>query len=244
MQYMGGKSRLAKRITEAILADTSVRENYLEPFLGGGSVFSEISRHFKTSTASDGQEDLALMWRGLIFGTFTPPMELTEEEWRELRDAEPSALRGFAGYGCSFGGRFFEGYARNKTGTNYAAQTARSLARDLEKIPRDRVQQVWHADYRDFTPGVGTVVYCDPPYANTKHYASKRSQLESFDSGEFWKTMDDWADAGAHVYVSEFTAPEHWEPVWHVSRSTGLGVQSGANYRTAVDTLFARKATH
>ena len=242
MRYLGGKSRLAKPISDAILAHTSERGHYLEPFIGGGSVFAEMVQHFDSATAADAQEDLALLWRGLIFGTFTPPTTLTESEWRCLRDAEPSALRGFAGYGCSFGGRFFEGYARNKAGTNYAAQTARSLARDLKRIDTSKVRQVWHSDYRDFSPRAGTVVYCDPPYANTKHYASKRSGLEAFDHAEFWRTMDSWIEAGAEVFVSEFTAPDHWVPIWEKDRSTGLGTQSGAKYRKETDRLFTRGA--
>lgn len=237
MQYLGGKSRLAREISQAILTDTPNRETYIEPFIGGGSVFSEMSQHFKYVTGADGQEDLALLWRGLISGTFTPPESLTEEEWRVLRDSEPSALRGFAGYGCSFGGRFFEGYARNKTGTNYAAQTARSLAKDLKKIPRDRVQ-IYFSDYRDHHPQPGAVVYCDPPYAGTKHYASKRSGLDKFDHEEFWAIMESWTEAGARVYVSEFTAPGNWEVIWEKSRSTGLGEQSGAKYQTKVDRLY------
>lgn len=241
MQYLGGKSRHAKGIAGAILADTPNRTRYLEPFIGGGSVFSEMSQHFEQVTGSDGQEDVTLLWRGLISGTFTPPEHLTEEEWKALRDSEPSALRGFAGYGCSFGGRFFEGYARNKKGRNYAAMAARSLAKDLKKIPRDRTS-VHVSDYRDHSPQFGDVVYCDPPYAGTTNYASKRSGLEGFNSREFWDVMETWNEAGARVYVSEFTAPDNWEVIWEKTRSTGLGEQLGAQYRKEVDRLYTLRS--
>ena len=236
MQYLGGKSRLAKHIAKAILEDTPHRGHYLEPFIGGGSVFAEMAGHFESATGADAQEDVALLWRGLINRTFTPPNTLTEEEWRALRDAEPSALRGFAGYGCSFGGRFFEGYARNEGGTNYASQSKRSLERDALKIPRGTA--VYASDFRDFNPNEGDVVYCDPPYANTKHYASKRSGLEPFDSDEFWRVMESWVSRGAQVYVSEFIAPEGWVPIWEKVRKVGVGEQSGASYEEKTDRLF------
>ena len=39
MRYLGGKTRLAKHIANAILADTDRRGDYIEPMIGGGSVF-------------------------------------------------------------------------------------------------------------------------------------------------------------------------------------------------------------
>lgn len=237
MRYLGGKTRLAKEICAAILNDTDARDTYIEPFIGGGSVFAEMNQHFDIVRGGDAQEDLALLWRGLISGSFTPPEELTEDEWRDLRDSLPSALRGFAGYGCSFGGRFFEGYARNKMGTNYAAQSARSLRKDLAKITPGKTA-VFESDYRDWNPGRGDVVYCDPPYRHTKHYVSKRSGLEHFDHDEFWEVMREWRSRGVLVYVSEFSAPDDWEVVWEKKRKVGVGTESGASYTEKVDKLF------
>ena len=36
MMYLGGKSRLAKRIGAAILENTDQRGQYIEPMIGGG----------------------------------------------------------------------------------------------------------------------------------------------------------------------------------------------------------------
>ena len=44
---------------------------------------------------------------------------------------EDHVLTGFVGFGCSFGGKWFGGYARNAGGTNYAAQSKRSLLKDM-----------------------------------------------------------------------------------------------------------------
>ena len=47
MMYLGGKSRLAKRIGAAILENTNQRGYYVEPMIGGGSIFFELAPHFQ-----------------------------------------------------------------------------------------------------------------------------------------------------------------------------------------------------
>lgn len=51
---------------------------------------------------SDLNLDLILMWQALQNG-WKPPTELSEEEYKALRDAPPSPLRGFAQTQCTFG---------------------------------------------------------------------------------------------------------------------------------------------
>ena len=41
MRYLGGKSRLAKRIGAAILENADQRGQYIEQMIGGGSVFTD-----------------------------------------------------------------------------------------------------------------------------------------------------------------------------------------------------------
>ena len=236
MRYMGGKSRLAKSIRDVILGDTDRRERYVEPFIGGGSVFQAMTPHFSEALGLDGQQDLILLWGSLLKG-WKPPTELSLEEWQRLRDGEPSALRAFAGFGCSFGGRFFEGYARNKTGANYAAQSSRVLLTQVSEMLKGN-PTVEHSLFPDAPIKPGDVVYCDPPYEGTKNYTSKRSGIQHFPHSEFWATARNWAETGAHVYVSEFNAPAGWDCIWGKSRTVGLGEQSGARYEEKVDRLF------
>ena len=114
MRYLGGKSRIAKPILEVILANATERTGvYWEPFIGGGGMASKAAKHFNRCIYSDQDEDLMLMWEALATG-WEPPEQVSEEEYKALRHAEPSALRGFVGYGCSFGGKWFGGYARSK----------------------------------------------------------------------------------------------------------------------------------
>jgi DNA adenine methylase len=219
VQYLGGKSRIARQIANVILDSTEDRQLYIEPFVGGGSVAAEMVPHFETARLSDASPDLIELWQALQSG-WEPPESLGEDEYRELRNAPPGALRSFAGYGCSFGGKWFGGYARNSRGDNFAGQARNSLIRKIGKMPE---AAFCLSDYRDMPVSYGSVVYLDPPYAGTTGY----TQAGSFDSPAFW----DWAracSADASVFVSEYSAPEDWIPVWEgrPQASLRLGFQS------------------
>jgi DNA adenine methylase len=228
MQFQGGKARQAKAIGQ--LLKTVDRPCYLEPFVGGAWVLKEVAQHFQKVTASDLHLDLVLLYQALQEG-WEPPSEVSEDEWRRQRRAEPSALRAFVGYGTSFGGRWFEGYARNGH-SNYAAVSQRSLMKKAAVIQNTAFG--W-CDYAQHQPGESDLVYCDPPYIGTKHL----TQLPRFDHHRFWHTMESWVAAGATVFVSERTAPEGWRPVLTQQRQTSLGLDNQKQLHA--DILFTRE---
>ena len=52
MMYLGGKSRLAKRIGAAILENTNQRGQYIEPMIGGGLCSLSWHRTSKSHSAA------------------------------------------------------------------------------------------------------------------------------------------------------------------------------------------------
>ncbi len=219
MHYLGGKCRIAKRIRGAILARESTYETFLEPFMGAANATVKIARFFGTVIASDCHPDLILVWQALRDG-WIPPDSVSESEYKALRHAPPSALRGFVGFACSFSGKWFGGYARDPSSPRSFAETARrAVLHDIRLMDNVEFQ---HGDYRQHEPGVGATVYCDPPYADTTGYAGGK-----FDSHEFWDTMRAWRGAGAHVYVSEYSAPPDWTAVLRVPLTRNLRGASG-----------------
>lgn len=212
---------MAKFIVDTILASTDRRERLVEPFMGGGAVTEKLAPHFAETVSSDVVEDIVLMWQAVIEG-WEPPKSVSEEEYQKLRDEKPSALRSFAGFGGSFGGKFFAGYARGGLTSsgeprNHQGESARSISR-TGKILREHAVSVHLLDYRDADVRPGDVVYCDPPYAGTFGY----SEAGAFDTNEFIQTVESWAHAGAEVFVSEYSAPEHWEIVGEKSHRQSL----------------------
>lgn len=210
MRYMGGKSRIAKELTAVMLAQSPGRSVYVEPFLGGGAVAAHMGQHFEIAQYSDFHEDLMLMWASVLDG-WVPPTDVTYEEYQAERyAATPSARRGFVGYGCSFGGRWFEGYARYKE-TNFAKSSSGVVVKQRQGMTPARDFKAFAASFFDLeTPPPGAVAYMDPPYANTKGY----SKMGAFDSVRFWVQAQEWAESGVDVYVSEYAAPAGWTAVW------------------------------
>lgn len=235
---MGGKSRLAKSIRDVILSRVPDRNvTYWEPFVGGCGSFEVIAPEFARAVGSDLHEDLILMWRAVQNG-WEPPTEVSEGEYQELRNAEPSALRGFVGFGGSFGGKWFGGYARGgKTSKgeprNYVSESARNVLKTRRILTGCDVTFV-NLDYRDLEPRPGDVVYCDPPYAGTTEYRGR-----GFDSAAFWQWCDELHERGVKVFVSEYTAPDHWVEVYRKTLATAGGLRTSDN-RDNVDRLFTR----
>lgn len=223
MQYLGGKYRIARHIERLVLAVKGDRETYIEPFLGGAATFSRIAPHFDLAFGYDIVPDLVMMWQAAING-WMPPTELDEETWRSLKTSEPSALRGFAGFGCSFGGRWFEGYARRSPAagrptdeTSTAPGSSRSVVRQAARMQRATVRVL---DYRDLHVPPGAVIYADPPYVGTKGY----SGTPKFSTEQFWRFARSWVQSGAVVLVSERSAPEDFKSVWSASMGAYLKV--------------------
>ena len=206
MQYMGGKSRIAKKIREHLVSHGATR--YVEPFVGGGAVLTTVARDFQFILAADAHADLIGMYQAIQDGSFTPPETVTEEEYRALKDSDPSPLRAFAAFGASFGGKEWGGYARNSRGDNYVRASANSLAKSVKAgMFGDHVLFTASDVFRLTIPDdlTDTVIYCDPPYSSTTGY-----RTGEFDTAKAWEMYRSWADRGAHVYVSEYTGPEEF----------------------------------
>lgn len=147
------------------------------------------------------------MLQGVQRGYNLPEL-ITLEQYQYIRDHKEldPVLAGFVGFGCSFGGKWYGGYARNKTGTNYALQSKRSLLKDMATLQN---AEFVCGDYRRLCIPPGSVIYADPPYNNTTGYGG-----EKFDTIEFWIAMQLLADTGHTVFVSEQEAPPGVACIW------------------------------
>lgn len=179
---------------------------FVSLFCGSCAVESKV-QGFSRKILNDRHQYLIALLQGVQRG-YELPESITPEQYRHIRehkDDDPT-LAGFVGFGCSFGGKWFGGYARNATGTNYAAQSKRSLLKDMATL-QDATFVC--ADYRRVCIPPRAVIYADPPYNNTTGYHGDR-----FDSAEFWIAMRLLADTGHTVFVSEQEAPPDIQCVW------------------------------
>lgn len=213
MRYMGGKARIAKHVFEVIERYREGRV-VLEPFCGPLNVTAALTG---PRVASDVFRPLYSLYTSLRAG-WDPPETVTPEEhaWQREHPDPNDPRQAFVGFGCSFSGVYFGGYARS-TGRNYAAESRRAL---LARFARCSEVTFACASYTDYHPGPGVLAYCDPPYAGTSGY-----KTGAFDSARFWAVMSQWVDAGAVVLVSEFSAPAGWTSVWSRESVTGCGTK-------------------
>ena len=223
MQYVGGKFRIRKQLT-AYLESVRNNRDFVEPFCGGCNITAEMSGN---RFASDLCEDVVLLWRAAAEG-WQPPTAVSEEEYKAAKGLSPSAYRGFVGFGCSFGGKFFGGYARNKRGDDFVRNARNSILRKAKML---QGVSFIHCPYSSLSP-VNSLVYCDPPYANTTQgYSSSK-----FDSNVFWLTMREWVARGNLVLVSEYAAPPFAHEVWR--KETKIEMRGRGGREVRVEKLF------
>lgn len=217
MMYFGGKARIAKPL--AAFLNEQITDTYYEPFVGAAWVYQYIKSPHKF--ASDIHEDLILMWNAVMNG-WVPPTEVSEELYQDLRKSPPSPIRGFAGFACSFGGKWFGGYARRNTGQrNYALSGSRSVISKRDRIAQEHYNFGCRG-YIDLVPASNnSVIYCDPPYKDTTKYSNGR-----FDSESFWNWVRDMGRF-CKIYVSEYEAPEWAKLVMEVETKTSMRNAAG-----------------
>lgn len=229
MQYFGGKTKIAKEVVKFLESKREIGQPYLEPFVGGGIVCSKMSGK---RTANDFNEYLIEMYKGVQNG-YELPDYISEEQYKYIKENrdEDKVLTGFVGFGCSFAGKWFGGYARQK-GYNFASGSKRSL---LKKMNTMKNVVFINRNYKELNPK-GWLIYCDPPYEGTvQPYGVK-----GFDSDEFWEIMRKWSKDNK-VFISEYKSPNDFECVLEIPTKTIIRDTGGTpSYR--VEKLFAYKA--
>lgn len=234
MRYVGSKSRHAAEIAAILTAARRPSQPYYEPFLGMAHVLGRMAPpKYGSDLCAPAIAYLKALQKGWL-----PPATLPEADWRQIRDNQshyPPELVAFAGFGCSFGGKWFGGYARgtttNGTPRNYAAEAHR-FAKKMEPGLQEATLRTGAYNRQPYQPE--SLIYCDPPYTGTQSYGG----IQPFDHPEFWTWCNTMVAKGHKVFVSEFQAPPEWVSVWSKSRASSLDLNTGG--KTSVEHLFTK----
>jgi DNA adenine methylase len=233
MKYLGGKWRIRNWVAGHIRDHAVGCHTYLEPFLGSAAVLYALDIQVQRKIVSDVQPDLIKMWQAVKDGWEPPYVDRTlYEMMRQSKNV--SELRGFSGFCCSFGGKWFGGYARDSVmdQRGYSTEGA-SYLKKLRPILQD--VEIFCCSYEAHSPSQGWIVYCDPPYESTTRYNATRK----FDTNRFWRTMDRWVEVGAKVLVSEYNAPPHWQTLDSIEKTVSIK-RSRSPRAVAVEKIFCR----
>jgi DNA adenine methylase len=229
MQYFGGKQRTAAKLAAFMHPYVAHRGAYIEPFVGGAAMMA--AQPAPVRVGGDANVALITMWRALADG-WTPPQHITEDEYANVkRRQDPSdPLTAFVGFGASFAGKWFGGYARGGEGRNYAANAASSLQKKAHGLRGVR----WHSgDYRTCPLPSRAVIYCDPPYAGTTQYGA----VGAFSWIDFWAWCLIKHAEGFAVFVSEYAAPPSFRIAYEVATKTDIRTNA-AGKEPRIERLF------
>jgi DNA adenine methylase len=231
MKYMGSKSRLVKYIKPIIELELTNREVYAEPFVGGFNMIAEIDAPCRY--ANDSNKYIIAMIDALSSG-WVPQAYYTKDEYETYKSGQGDDHEiGYVGINCSYSGKWFGGFAgitTTKKGIrNYQIEAYANVSRQIKKLD-DVILTA--GSYLDMVIPDNSVIYCDPPYADTTGYGNK------FNHGEFWEWARD-KSASNVVLVSEYSAPDDFKCVWQKEMSSSLSAngKAGGN-KTSIERLF------
>lgn len=232
MKYMGSKNRHAKYLLPIILKERKNDQWYVEPFAGG---FNMIDKVEGNRIANDINFYLIELFKA-IQNDWIPPTNISETEYLNIRTDKhkyPNYLVGFVGFGCSYSGKWFGGYARGNTnkGTprNYCNESKRNILKQANKI---RSIIIKNKPYLELEIPSNSIIYCDPPYDGVTKYK------DNFNHKEFWEWCRDKAKQHS-VFVSEYNAPNDFECIWGKKVNNSLTKQTGS--KQGIEKLFKYK---
>jgi DNA adenine methylase len=240
MQYFGGKTKIAQSLAQFLNSVLEPGQLYWEPFCGGLSVASLISGP-RPVLLSDSHGYLIDMWIQAFKDPSIFPDQVSKEQYDRYKKWTPinfegRAVKGFIGFGCSFGGKWYGGYARDSRGggQNFANRAQRGV---MEKVARFRSNgnepiflRTGYQEYNIPRDLGAAVIYCDPPYWGTTGY----SLCTGFDTDQFNQWVRGMSQIGHRVLVSEYAhnAPDDARVLWSWESRKSFRDASGKQVQT------------
>jgi DNA adenine methylase len=238
VRYFGGKGVHGKSIAEKIINDIG-EENlkeyiYMEPFCGALGVLKHMVKlNFKKVYGNDLNKDIITLWKEVQKGTFKNP-KITRNKWLDYKYSKVSSPeRTFAGYGCSFGGVWFNGYICDNGNNDMQYNTINKIKESIREVVFS------NEDYEKFITskikeGKKYIIYMDPPYNKT----TAPKQWGEFDTKKFWDLVCTLSkNKNIKVYVSEFTGPTWCKLLYKFERRSGM--HNTTKYKqTVVEKLY------
>jgi DNA adenine methylase len=227
MKYMGSKAKIWKDIAPIILKESAHASYYVEPFVGGANSICHVQL---PRIGTDINPFIIQMWQGLIDGA-KYPIRIDRGLYNHCRvlfysfmkehramDGETMFLVAFVGFAASFNGRFYDGgYCGAYSARNYIDEQIRGIERQVDLM---RDVDLYCCDYDSCQIPDHSIVYCDPPYRNSKQYIFSRD----FDYDRFyrWCRQLKQNQPTIRIFVSEYQMPDDFRCVWEKEVATTI----------------------
>lgn len=246
MRYCGSKAKFVKKFLPIITEHLTDDMMFVDAFCGGANVISIIDH--KNKMGIELNPYVCGLWQFIKYNTTNGkkpeeyiPQSLTEEEYYDIKrnymmqtNAYPKWKVGYVGSALSFGGAWFNGYARynpNKK-EDHIKEAFNGIKKQIEEFKYLETTEFINASYDMVKIPKKSVIYCDPPYQDTKKYES------DFDHAKFWNWVRKMSKAGHYVYVSEYSAPSDFKCVWSKGKKDGMGSAKTGVSKLKIEKLF------
>ena len=201
MQYFGGKAKIAKELSGVLNKYLEGNDKpFIDAFCGSCNAISKINPD-RVRIANDKHKELIAMWQYVQeMGVERLPTDVSKELYYYIKTSttSPDWLKGFVGFGCSFAGKWWGGYATSDNKErNYATNAINTIAKKLKGLSG---VSFTCGDYFDIIiPERPSVIYCDIPYRNTTGYSNG-----AFNHEAFYQWGNKMKALGHIVLVSEY----------------------------------------
>lgn len=197
-----------------ILQHRKPGQAYVEPMCGGCNMIYKVPSSFPRY-ANDSHPYLIALLKHVQDGGDLPDY-ISEEEYADIKDNKsnyPAWKVGFVGFGCSFGAKWFGGFARNikkgsindhlnTTTRNYCAESKRNIQ---SQAPYLEGIIFTCGSYQNMHIPPKSLIYLDPPYRGTTGYDGK------FDHDALYSWIIDRRAEGHTVFISEYEMPPEFK---------------------------------
>jgi len=224
MRYFGGKQRISKELAYFINERLDTEQPFVDLFCGSCNVVSNIDNN-RIRFANDLHKELIEMWRYVQCGGELPD-SISEDEYHIIKKHGEPWLKAFVGFGCSYSGKYWGGYARGGENRNYCLNAKNSTIRKMKTMGSVVFS---NNNYDEFEIPDGALVYCDIPYKGTTSYSTGE-----FDHDKFYDWARDKKDSGFDIIVSEYkeNLPLGWEIVWEKESKKDIRNKDGVQSET------------
>jgi DNA adenine methylase len=210
MIYQGSKNKIAKYILPIMLEERKEGQAWVEPFVGGANLIDKVSGE---RFGNDSNIYLISLLKAVQNG-WVPPTTVSKEDYYAIKsnpENYSTELYAFVAFLCSFGGKFWGGYASNKINTNYADTGSRVITKQAQNLSGIIFTATC---YSKMLIPPNSLIYCDPPYQGKTGYKNK------FNNKEFWEWARIMTVKGHTVFVSEYNAPDDFECIIEIDHKS------------------------
>lgn len=229
---MGSKNRIAKYLLPIMIEEAKKHNitTWIEPFVGGANMIDKVPKEFK-KVGYDINPHLISALIDIRDNVDILPDELSEDNYKLIKGTEVKSINSWLRFVCSFGGKFDNGYAREKgsddtTFCGYGKRNALKQSPNIQNVD-------FLCDSFENLSFENSLIYCDPPYKGTSSYKTNPFPYE-----KFYEWCKEMKSKGNLIFISEYEMPSEFKEIWQGEIKTNFASTRKKATHNAIEKLF------